>query len=325
MKFQSNFEDYKNDLAKDLKEKRSESREDAQNFLAVEKETDKYKLSRNIKIVRNEIDKNKNDEIIEKIEVEPVGINIEEIDINNQIPEDIKMQLDELRLHSYDKNFEHPNAKKSGLVNFATNKEVKRRIVNIIDLMVEGNFLSQERFNTVINAWGGNSDAKRWLYDRKDDDFNEHQYFAPSDEVTSPLWFAANGSDFYFDLQQTIVIVNPFSKRFRENTKSVAKFKANKYGDRAKPEQLINLEELKNSTKSESEINSLLEKNIKKSLNFAKIHKEEGICISFNNVRWYDIADWIINISTGKLYKITSDDDEEDKSNRESWLQGIHP
>jgi len=150
MKFSFDFENYRKKLAEDLVKKRKDSREGAKNLLDEEKDTEKYQIAKRIKNI-NYIEKKVENEIKKERERErEVCIKIKTININNIIPEDLKIFFDQIRLEAIEeglrKKIVRPKNAKSG-------KELHAILDSFVNEITEGDFLNPQRLNHVINAY----------------------------------------------------------------------------------------------------------------------------------------------------------------------------
>lgn len=289
MKFHFDFENYRNNLADEIKEKKKISTEEAKDFLESEQKTEKYQISKLLKKEANfEIERFRN-------------LEVETIDISEKIPENIQLWLDREKLKELG---EYPDS----LVGSSKNEieEAKKFINDITD----GDFLNPEKLNTIIYGYSDHGRHTTLV------DFNPHDRLGKAD----PIWFAAGGSRFFRSISKRIVISDPFSQRFLDLVDSMGTsnitLNFTNYGD--------NLKRLGKNRIIKDERDHLFgfdhvspnNDKLKKCIDFANKNKEEGLRIHFvdryvdrrvklkTKITWIDIADWIIDLPAGKLYKI---------------------
>jgi len=317
MKFLLDSEKYRADLAGKLMDKRKQSKEDAKDLLEQEKKTDEYDVARRIKHV-NEIRK-KTEKELEKIR----NIKIEEINIQNLIPTEIKLYVDRRKLNNIDyalrkegvfkKNIAHDEAKK-----IKTDEEMIAIINRFINQITDGDFLNNERLNHVIYGYGQEYPNFAGVQNIQLNFKSNRQFFPlpyssnrpeiPQDRILTEhhrkdrkhgIYFAAGGSKFC-DGSNPIIICNPFSKRFMNKVEEI--------------KMPYHNEIMKISKNDKENRNNLLE-----FITCANEDKESGISIKFFDlygeyIRWADIADWIVDIPNEKLYRITEVDNLQKKS-----------
>lgn len=336
MKTSFNFENYRKALAKELiDERKNVSPESTQDKLEEKKGLVKYKISEllnkaNKKMVLDEVlTKHK---YTEKNEKNNLSLDIEEIDISNQIPEVIKLSIDLDRIDAI--NGETYSSKKQTaelhdeiiplveeeLKNFGVESgNIGRLKTEFVNKITGGALLDGNHINTIIDAWGRSMQyeprldknlygiGERLLADTKYDlPFNPNQYITTAPDIPEnfdrqdmdhyqELWFSSPSSkpesiNNYFSKTNKMVIVNKNSKRFLEYLFFSPK-----------------IPRYSHSTLT-GENNPTFEKIIEKYEEWLKkglIHHSDGIILNISDqASWADIADWIINLSSGKAYKI---------------------
>lgn len=322
MKFSFDSEKYRKSLAEDLIKKRKESKEGAKELLKQEKETHKYKVASEIKNI-NELAR-KTIRGAEDAEKEKnKDIEIEEIDINDIIPDEIRVYLDEVRLS---KIYEDLGRKYTGHKDSKNREEMRTIAAEFVDELTEGDLLNPKRLNHVINGYAssrsliGAGTGKR-VIESKVEDEDEKIFLipysrdysndplrkidtsrAPSytyDSGQKGLFFASGGSHWYAP-EKELVICNPYSQRFKGKISFI----------KLSLKEVVDI----SSEMDDEQINELLDRAIEE----CGRYKESGVLIGLKDqiqfISWADIADWIVDLVNGKLYKITESKREEEQS-----------
>lgn len=348
MKFSFDARNYRDNLAKDLVEKRKESREDAKQFLDEEKTVDRYLFSEDIKNLSTEIEKEKKEVKSDEIERRDVDDNfeIQTFDISDRIPKDIQIYFDKIRLQKiqkeltdfpvkndyreFHKTTTHADGKRDLLLS-KLNKETQHKFEmreseivnkmrdydyqirdearNFIDELTDGAFYNPNMLSHVVE---GNSkhpalkSENRFPHVNKDSNTLQEKSFEIDNVSLDELWYTAGGSDQYiFDPTKVIVICDSNGKRIRESL-----YDLHGYGDSNKQDWA--------KTKSELPMKERFEK----AMDVARKSHIGGICITFDTEKtWEEIADWIVDLYHGKLYKIVEKSKEATSSTNES---GFH-
>jgi|GEM_PF-3731431 len=328
MKFSFDFENYRKNLADELKKKRKESKENARNFLGDEKKTEKYNVAEEAKGIDFEIKKIKPDQK-DKIKTLKSGgkYEVETIDIKDKIPENIRIFIDKRRIWEtkygeLEEDVESENTiEAEELRPFSENEEAElKRLINEI---TENNFSDKNKLNTVIGAYRAiygdrlitqtsgvdmpKERAEMIKKIRKERvkgkkykihiPYNVNQ-FNPKDLIWGRNAYFAAGDSHWLDPVKTLVICDPFSERFQKKANFVRPyFQSQEYqGAWVNP---------KHDSSYDPE-NLPRARSYAKNIEYASRNTEGGINITFKEMtKWIDIAEWIVDLPNGKIYKIT--------------------
>jgi len=310
MKFSFDYQDYRKNLADELKEKRKDSRKDAKDLLNKEKLTDAYEVSKDAKRVNFEIEN-----VTGEKELNTMGGNkktvfesdlsgklqIEEIDVKDKFSEDFWLRIDKRRLDEIGKY-------EDSLIY----KENPHRSMGdeILEKLTEGDFINPER---LINVQDGYFSPKNLLIHHplsfhkvgkttgkminklpkfiSNSDKESDRVMVPTnrDGYELPSYFSAGGTHFYSDFKP-IIICNPFSEKFKKILLKAESFD----GSVNIQKDLMNRESL------------IPDEEIKKATAYANKDKSGGIKVIFKRkATVFDIADWVIDLRNRKIIKIT--------------------
>jgi hypothetical protein len=321
MKFQSNFEGYRNDLAKDLKEKRGESREDAQVFLAAEKETDEYKLAKELK-------KEINNPKLESFDRQHDSIYFEKIDIANQIPEELKIYLDKIKLIALDESQEEwiykntDNSQSSDYVGKKGklfNENLQKIAIDLLNKLTGGDFGSPKILNHVIGGFKKYSgDGESWNFEDIKSQIIQRRIGGNS--RIGGAFFSA-GQSHYWTPDQALLLIDPGRASFKEKMQNVIGEQApgigsdgsHRYVNEPRSMQTVDSEigirpewtldgkrgGIRRMTKDEKL------KALEMIMRWDYAKHDSGVEITFNkDTSWEDIAKWMVDLPNYTLYKL---------------------
>lgn len=294
MKFSFDAKGYRDNLAKDLIEKRKESKEEAKEFADKEKATKKYQIAKEIKKINFSIEKLERD----------YEIKIETFDVSEKIPENIKLYLDELRLWNIKKV---TSEKKYGERPYA-DRNLIEEAENLIDDLTEGDFKNPEILNHVIGGFSYDRAPSYLRLEKRTTlsessgnlettsipiedafDLNEHIGFG----VEAELWFGAGGSHWLRRPENAVIIVDPKRQEFKSIIQRILyaneRYQLGKRGG----------VEIKDFRHMDEVLNKITQN--------ANGDKEGGILIEFEKgqASWKKIAKWVVDLYHGKVYKLT--------------------
>jgi hypothetical protein len=324
MKSSSDFEKYRSELAKDLVgEHKNAGAESAREKLDKEKETPEYVISKSLLGVKKALSKEDNPSSIKQVN-ERSHVSWEEIDIADKIPKVIKLQIDYDRINAIKNELGTPAYQLEDDVEdklrLEVENELKKRGVEsmdnlsigylkelVINEITNGALFDKNNLNTVIDVYGKHDQrqfdprTQSWLNKQEriniqtkhDLSFDPDAYIKTKslgDEKnraksrsTQEVWFSHPNARYllplYFSKGNQVIIVNPHSKRFTESV-----------------------------GKTNPEIQAAIEEYLR--LYTEKPGYQDGITFDINSQStWADIAEWIVDLSAGKAYRIKEDAD----------------
>jgi len=344
MKFSFDFEKYRDNLADDIREKRKESKQEARDALEKEQKEERYKIAKEAKAVDLEI---KKVESLAKEEFEKSDLSIKTIDIKDKIPEKIQLAIDRKRLTEIKYRGQDEEIKKSSS-KLRFDKEIMDEAKEFVNEITNGDFLNPERLNTAIGGYRKNlphkmlsqsekvlpkektENIRKLSKEKHKDDSSEKVYipetstFSPGDPIIGRgdnprfpnLWFAA-GDSHWWDPVKQLVIVNPYSKRFKDSIFY------------ARTPNLINEEErasINPKDMEDEEKREIVNKELNKLVQYANKNTLAGIEVCFKReeerVLFKDIADWIVDLPNGVVYKIEEKEKEEEAGKKSEKKDG---
>ncbi|MCL5012255.1 MAG: hypothetical protein M1320_02415 [Patescibacteria group bacterium] len=271
MKTSFNFEKYRKDLSDELRKERDVGdHEKAEKKLKEEKNTARYKISKELKLLSSKLE-----------DAEYSQLEVKEYNISEEIPEDIKLYIDKERIKSFE------TSRKTNIIN--NNSELnfdEKQLTKLIDKLSDGSFTDKNKLNTTIYGFGGGGEelpqggyitnlSKKLQKETLDlqDPTKRLVYGEISYYGETRVYFAAGKNPFYSP-EKILVIADPTKKRF--------------------------LKCLKRLHFEENGANRL-DKEIEK----AREHPTTGGIIIFKEgTSWLDIADYIIDLPNNKLFKL---------------------
>ena len=325
MKSSFNFENYRNNLAKELvDEHKNAGTNAAREKLDKEKKTLGYKISSSLNQVKRSLSKNENLDLRNEHAEMKSRVSFEEIDVSDKIPKAIKLAIDHQRINAIREELLNKKVNKSidkgdknfdAQLNAEIEAELKKRGVEtgtgglgllkelVVNEITHGALFDSKSFNTVIDATrhsnthyepraGAFLDSRgRVNAETKDNlSFNPDAYVRskhPNDEknrmisTSSQSIFFSHSSEkdgimrSYFTEGNQVVIVNPESARFLKGVSGYDNHIRRDYDD------------------------------IQKSIQDYVAKPAQGMIFNINSqTTWADMAEWIVDLSAGKAYKI---------------------
>lgn len=330
MKFSFESEEYRKNLADKLKEERKIDKSEAKKLLEEEQGSKQYIVSKDIKsvVTNNERTRTSAEDLAssEVLEDKESGLEIQVFDINDKIPQDIKLYLDTIRLREIKSSFsdvkidgihtlysvesslrEHDNWNmvEDNSLNAIREPDWKKRkkeaieeealilkARDFINEITNGAFYSAEMLKHIV---GGEEEHKhlksRYPHIKKGGSLLEENIFDISSGGIGGLWFTA-GVPGWFSIRKVAIICNPNSERFQNKVLSASPYEGADWEKaREKAAEWSNLQ---------------LQEMLKEATKVAERSKVGGVSITFNSrQKWQDVADWVVDLYHGKLYKIS--------------------
>jgi hypothetical protein len=284
MKTSFNFEGYRKELADELRNERLTDKDKALEMLNEKAKSPQYEISKNLK------------NLSQKLEVDNIGQyfkdhdlkGMNQYDISESIPENIKLSIDNERHYVLEKKYASE---------IEYNKE---ELANFLNEITNGAYLSREKMIHVINADGADN-VKLDLHRLSTNTTKEAGMAIAIDELRRDKLYVSSGGSAWMHPERTLVILDPKSKRFQDSfslPKSIADMRDfdvdQKYYLKEKG---VNLQSLK----------------LVDWLSVAHDFKTQGILIDRikDGITWFDFAEYIVDLQNGKMYHF------ENKSSKE--------
>lgn len=339
MKFSFESKGYRDNLAKELTEKRKESRDDANQLLEEKKGTEEYSVAKDIKNVSSKIEKSEKEagaELeVKEIERRDVGdkYEIKTFDISAAIPKSVQLYFDRIRLQKVQELKDYPlkgdyrvtgytenikeldgwfgdeiegvwediNNKTDNFLLEETNKvfenrwkyifKIEKDAKNFINKITGGAFFDPKVFSHVIEGEMKDKrleSEKRFPHLSEDVDVPREEVFGTNQTEINQLYFNSGGSAWYHPLKIVILC-------YSENKKLAGITKSASVGWNTENTPLA----WKDGSLSTPEV-------LKAAAKYTNPNHGGGILIKFKEEEtWEEIADWIIDLWHGKLYRIT--------------------
>lgn len=325
MKTSFEFEKYRKNLADNLREKISESGfENAREDLEKEEEKPEYQTAKGLKLMKRQIE-NTHPESREAFD-----LIVEKYDISDKIPNSLKFYIDKTReemvLKYNDRKLKNIDLKKELInsLNQYDKKEIDSELkesfsgkkvedldeehlanlsgILLVNKLTEGALKNENNANHVVNGEGADSSLYPVSLARKarkdiagetlfNVNFDPYERFISKGDGLLHLSVAKERGR-YFRSYSQIIIINPTSDRFLylRNRPSDYTIKTGKENG----EDVLEEWEKKKREEWEKEKRS---------------PHPDGFIVSFEQTypKWVEIADWIVDLSGGKLYRITEE------------------
>ena len=199
--------------------------------------------------------------------------NVEVIDIKNKIPKSAQSFIEEAKIHETksDKKF------------FSTQNNRESVVVEALDFVnkiTNGDFYNPKKLNTVI---GGYREPSKFFTDYMKGMLNN-----PASIGRNFVWFSVGGSHWY-DPRKVLIIMDPYVRKNRDvcGIYSIT------------PKGGCRMDEIVWNDKD-------FDKHLKDVMRRAHPGREDGFRVSLSGQdKWRDIADWVVDLARGKLYKIS--------------------
>ena len=331
MKTSFNFEKHRKETADKLKKTiLGEGFSSAREELEKEQKTPEYQVSKYLKLIKKWVENYPSSSLEEK------SIEIQEYDISNQIPDVLKLCADVKRIESVEKKLGKKvlptitierkglkNSKVSHIENLDNEiiEELKKRHYNddfteketrhlesmlasdVVNELTNGALFDNKNINHVINGFGAKEiyepRLNEWVYGQSDTVFNETKYginFDPNSLITNVDKNAPKNG---------LLTKRMFFKSQEEFEKEIKKPEREEvfmwFSPGGKGIFFLNASSVVVIIKPENE---RFLKNSQKEKITGSGKYEEGFSIKAK-ISWLDIADYIVDLSGGKLYKIT--------------------
>jgi hypothetical protein len=283
--FSFNEELYRQQLADEVRAvKEAAGSEQAKDLLNSKRPTDKYQIAQEIHRIKSATKREAKNAVNDFI------------DVSAQIPDELKIYIDQQRVEEL-----------TGKSLSSTNSPERLRMlqeqtVALVDRLTNGAFSNPNTFNTVVHA--GTSmrsgyENKKWFSNKQGE--LHGRTFDPHERIKGASIYAAAGSSGFIMPDKEVVIIDPNSKKFRNNLLGISDATNHRLSS-----SLTLLEQADFSEEAEQEFE------VAKGLEIAQRDPMNGVIIYFNNmpranrgerdVTWRDIATWIVDLPNGKLY-----------------------